>query len=666
MLYIEYFYRWKQHPQLTDDLDKQEELHTACSKLALEAIDKKLPLRKKFAHKVMGKSLFQLARDVGWLNWVYKDAETSEDVYAFFHLTFQEYFAACAIADWRYFLNHDNENLNPHLNPNPSLEYDNGKPAYRIFEPQWKEVILLWLGLQEEELMEQKNTFIEALVYFKDGCNKFYSYRAYFLAAAGIAEFKNPKSDEIVALIVTLSFGYLNSNKEWVTFSNPIKEEAMTALLETDYTKAVDAIIQLIEGSNNSELSREAFRGLGKISQGNPKIVDALVKEIENSQHEFIRREAIKNLCIIGQGNPQAVDVLVKLIDNFQDEVLCKAAVQGLGLVGKGNSQAVAALVKLIENPQHEFIRREVVENLCLIGQGNLQAVEVLVKLIDNFQDEVLCKLAVQGLGLVGKGNPQAVDALVKLIDECKNNSEKERLCVRAALSLGKIEKNNEQAVNILVELIQKTKHELIRLQVIKSLGAIGKGSQKAVETLVEFTAESHELYTRWEAAYSLGQIDQLKAISTLLNLIDSCSNRTISREAAEFLGKIDIGNSKAIDTLIKLIEKYQQEPISWMAAESLGIIDIGNQIAIEALVNLIHNSQYFSTPRQALDSLKNTLKNDYQMRVLVTALKDYLSDESREHDIGRYCDCYEVIWHCAQNLSYPDFYQAWHQTTIH
>jgi hypothetical protein len=24
----------------------------------------------------MGKSLFQLARDVGWLNWVYKDAET--------------------------------------------------------------------------------------------------------------------------------------------------------------------------------------------------------------------------------------------------------------------------------------------------------------------------------------------------------------------------------------------------------------------------------------------------------------------------------------------------------------------------------------------------------------------------------------------------------------
>ncbi|WP_373693691.1 hypothetical protein [Limnofasciculus baicalensis] len=25
------------------------------------------------------------------------------------------------------------------------------------------------------------------------------------------------------------------------------------------------------------------------------------------------------------------------------------------------------------------------------------------------------------------------------------------------------------------------------------------------------------------------------------------------------------------------------------------------------------------------------------------------------------YDACYRLIWHCAQNMTYPDFYQAWH-----
>ncbi len=53
-------------------------------------------------------------------------------------------------------------------------------------------------------------------------------------------------------------------------------------------------------------------------------------------------------------------------------------------------------------------------------------------------------------------------------------------------------------------------------------------------------------------------------------------------------------------------------------------------------------------------------------MAVLVTALKDYLSDKAHENDFERYRDCYEVIWDCAPNLPYPEFYKAWHhsQTT--
>lgn len=273
------FYEWKQYPQLTDDLDQQEELHEALSNLALEAIDKKLPLRKKFAHKVMGKSLFRLACEVGWLNLVYRDAETDEPVYAFFHLTFQEYFAACVIDDWHFFLNHKNNNsklfpnykllgtlfipryfdyfaaqqigtwtnfpIHNNKNTNPFLKHNNPNYVYRIFEPQWKEVILLWLGREGDTAFEKhKEEFIKSLVEFEDGCMGFYSFRAYFLAAAGITEFRScTQSDKIAAQILEWSLGYSNDN--------PIGQAAMAVLPETDCVRVYNYLDELEESTKD-------------------------------------------------------------------------------------------------------------------------------------------------------------------------------------------------------------------------------------------------------------------------------------------------------------------------------------------------------------------------------------------------------------------------------
>ena len=203
--FVTTLYQWKK-PHL--NWSQQQDLNAALGKLALSGMlneTARFQLRESVGYRVMGASQFELACRLGWLNLVARDAETLEGIYAFYHPTFQEYFAALAVEDWHFFLNH----IPPeggHGGTAPTK--DDG--VYRIFEKQWKEVILLWLG-REEVGKNEKEGFIKALVEFEDGCDNFYGYRAYFLAAAGIAEFKDCSlADEIVSQVIKWGFGYFN------------------------------------------------------------------------------------------------------------------------------------------------------------------------------------------------------------------------------------------------------------------------------------------------------------------------------------------------------------------------------------------------------------------------------------------------------------------------
>jgi predicted NACHT family NTPase len=124
-------YQWKK-PRLNGI--QQQELNAALGKLALSGMlneTSRFQWPESVAYRVMGASQFELACRLGWLNLVARDAETAEGIYAFYHPTFPEYFAALAVEDWHFLLNHI---------PNNPQDTD---ARYRIFEKQWKEVILL-------------------------------------------------------------------------------------------------------------------------------------------------------------------------------------------------------------------------------------------------------------------------------------------------------------------------------------------------------------------------------------------------------------------------------------------------------------------------------------------------------------------------------------------
>jgi HEAT repeat protein len=705
--FVEYIYQWK-HKEFVVKDGERKQLDRKLGELAKASLDgtgKRFRLSYRLVCEYLGKpnsySLLDKALTLGWLNEVGIDADEPEyPVYGFYHATFQEYFAALAVEDWDYFL------------PEDHVDFPVEGKRYRIFEPQWKQVILLWLG-REDIKDEEKELFIGRLVEFNDGVEDLYGYHSYFLAAAGINEFKACSlGSEIVRQIVKGAFGYFNIEKqEWRIFLQPIEEGARKAIPETIRQLAITELSEIIENCPEEDTKMEAAESLGKIDKDNPVAINALVELIGNTTgYKSTKWRATESLGKIGKDNPVAINALVELIGNTTgykstwqtfETLTLVIDLDCLGEIDKDNPVAIAALVKLIRTTQDESIMLEVKSSrLWKIEKDDPLAIYALVKLIRTTQDESIQQQAAKNLGQIGQNNPVTIAALVQLIDTTQDESIQRQI----AESLGEIDKYNSVKINTLVELIRTNQDESIQQQAAESLGQIGKDNPVAINALVELIHNTQDESIQRQVAQSLGQIgkDNPVAINALVELIHNTTNEDIKFWAADsllvidkednpvainalvklirttqkyiqwntlqMLGEIGKDNLVVIATLVELIRTTQDESIQCLAANSLGKIDKDNPVAINALVELIHNTADEFTKRRVAESLIEILTESQQMLGVVSALKDYLSDEVYQNDFDRFNECYKVIWNCAKNLPYPEFYQAWHHpsTTPH
>ncbi len=131
--------------------------------------------------------------------------------------------------------------------------------------------------------------------------------------------------------------------------------------------------------------------------------------------------------------------------------------------------------------------------------------------------------------------------------------------------------------------------------------------------------------------------------------------------DAAYTLEKIDKDHSVAIAYLVELIRNSGDEDTRRQAADSLGAIDKDHPVAFSALVESLGTSQDNNNRRQAAESLEKICQDNPVAIVAVSGLKDCLTSQINQNDFNRYEICYKVIGDCAQNMTYPDFYQAWH-----
>ena len=683
---------------------------------------KGLPLREKFAHEIMDECLFQLACDVDWLNPVYRDTEADRPVYAFLHLTFQEYFAVQAIEDWHFFLNHNNEKPSPPLNSDPSLQHNNGKPAYRIFCPQWKEVFLLWLGRDQTEIAdEQKKEIIQSLVEFKDGCREwsdfervergFYNYQAYFPAAAGIADLDD--SSLIKEIVMQLIEWNLGNNEKHIKL---IRDKAKAALLKTNRARTIKQLLQLIRSNKNHFIQEKTFEILGEISVSNLIVITELVKSIESNEKQENYPGAIKVLGKIAAFNPSAKDALVQIIKLAANERTCIRnpeyiriqAAESLGKIfpneqraidGIDNPIAIMALVELIDLTGNEDIRLQAACSLAEIAPYHPKVIPELVKFIGPTEDELIRRQNCEEIQRSGNFNltntlylqfnepikeervrarvfkvlekiaPVNIEVISTLAEIIKSTKDK-HTCRVAVQLLGKISTRNFTGINILENMIESIEYdEYSRIQAAGSLGRDELYDHKSITKLVEFTVSTKDERIRMFAADELGKIgsgNPYKATKALEKAIELTENKFAYVRLVYNLWKIRSDHSEVIPALEKIINNSNiTELIHIFTVVRLGEINRGNPTVLSALLQLIQSSENDDICRQVVHSLKKILQDERVAKIIVTELRSYLSNESYKNDGKRFDACYEVVWHCAQIMPYPAFYQAWHHSHL-
>jgi len=443
--FVDWVYSWNKHKELLNLYAKEckktqreckAELHQALGKLAKAAIDEvsgRFRLSYKLLDEYLGDedeetSLLSLALSLGWLNRVERFPEA---ICAFYHATFQEYFAALAVEDWDDFL------------PGNHVNFPLAGKEYRIFEPQWKQVILLWLGLEGVN-RNQKEEFIEALIEFEGGCNDFYKYRAYFLAAGGIGEFKDcSRADEIVAVIIKWGCGYFDiEEQKWQIFPAPIADAARAALLQTNYSIAVNQLIDLLKTTEEEYATWIVADSLGKIDPGNPEAIAALIEILSATNDEDTRQIVDESLGEIATSNPKGIAALIEIFSANNDEdiryevanIWRKMVTRNLlGKIDRGNQEAIATT-------NDKDTRRIVADSLGKIDRGNQEAITALIQLLSTTKDESIRWIVAESLGEIDPGNPKATAALIQLLSTTNDESTRWQV----TQSLNKIVQNDQ------------------------------------------------------------------------------------------------------------------------------------------------------------------------------------------------------------------------------
>jgi transcriptional regulator with XRE-family HTH domain len=535
-LFVDYYYDLQvlKH-EIRIDRTERDALNLALgevAKTALDSQDSQFRLRKSLIESIssMGQSnakgsLFEKVVQLGWLNHIGTTAEKPhEPAYAFFHASFQEYFAALAIDDWTYFLCHTSNKLNV--------------GTYRVFIPRWKEIIVIWIG-REGILSKFKDEFISSLINFSDVFEPpIYFYRSYFIAAQLISEyFTSVYADEIVATLIKWAFisgdrgRYIN------------EEEVIEYIFKTERLRVIEHLKKMLQTESNVHKTSKIAEVLGRLNPSDDLATDYLINNLNSinfndDKDGFLGIALIHALGQIGFDNKDALSAIRKFLTKSPNFMFTRVCLLNAGRIDP--TWANSILHSLIENTENEMAKCEFSEILGIVDPNSWKSLETFNELLESENEDVVwCTISALENIPISNTIPKRIkmEAIEKLTQLLSNGLFEEQ----AIRALSKIEIDSSSLVNTLSALLETAISNQIKVEAASCLIKLNAVSPNTLRILNNFVdAKDREIKFKAADAILMNEPNNLKATHTLINLIleADCeeSYEFISNDAAKTL----------------------------------------------------------------------------------------------------------------------------------
>lgn len=508
-------------------------------------------------------------------------AEMSVDVLTFAHLTFQEYFAAQAVA-------------------NDKLKLAILSRKERMFDPKWREVVLLYVGV-----IEDATEFISSI--FDQDDEDIFANRLR-LAAACLND-ANKVAPSLRTLIVSgllqtwYDTPYRLLRKEIgevisALDSNEVSEE-MSALFRSGALDVSRYVISAFAGREQSDtqavrqglLQRlrdpdaatraAAVDELKKHDLTEPSLLKALTASLQD-EDLAVRRKAMDAISAIRQVNESIIEAILEQCYS-SDHSLRLGALTALGDAGLLSARALQVLVAALENPD-PAIAGTAARALAKLGQGTADVVAALHRVLQ--KGPMAMRLQAGRTLLLVESH---VEAPLRVVEQALSDKDWV-LRAYAARVLGETAQAGS-ARNSLLRLAEADPHLHVRVAAIDALATLNSQDASVIDTILDLTGDAQPDIrdSATLAAIQLGNPSQ--AVLERVSAIMSSPDESMRSRLVSALGLLAGRDPRWISQLTNMLED-PSPTVRGAIAIALGEGNNGDSSVVTALLALLHDSE--------------------------------------------------------------------------